>query len=195
MTDGETDFDTLLQFSKDFHGGVCPGIVMGTRMTIAAMRELRLNVFEKNSDLIVYVEIDRCMADAVQALTGCSLGKRTLKYQPYGKFAATFVNTKTGKAVRVSTIDTPNNKQVRTATQDIVKKLSEVPETDLLRVERVNVTIPEEDLPGLPKHRETCSKCGEQILDSKEVRVGDEPTCKNCANGSYYTSLDMPSQG
>ena len=51
--------------------------------------------------LIVYVEIDRCATDAVQAVTGCSLGKRTLKFLDYGKMAMTFVNTETEQAVRV----------------------------------------------------------------------------------------------
>ena len=49
--------------------------------------------------MIVYAEIDRCMTDAVQVITGCSLGHRSLKYIDYGKFAATFVNTDTGRAL------------------------------------------------------------------------------------------------
>src|SRR3712207_8433882 len=39
--------------------------------------------------LIVWVEIDRCMADAVGAATGARLGRRSLKYVDYGKVAAT----------------------------------------------------------------------------------------------------------
>ena len=35
--------------------------------------------------LIVWVEIDRCMADAVSAVTGARLGRRSLKYFDYGK--------------------------------------------------------------------------------------------------------------
>jgi len=50
---------------------------------------------------VVFVEIDRCATDAIQALTGVSLGKRTLKHLDYGKMAATFVNLARGTAVRV----------------------------------------------------------------------------------------------
>ena len=183
------DFDLLINKAREFHGGICPGIVLGTRATIAGMRELGMNVFEKSRDLVVYVEIDRCMADAVQALTGCSLGHRTLKYLPYGKFAATFVDIRTGEAARISIIEKPSSNQAQTDMNEIVATLSEAPEAGLLRIERVKVTIPEEDLPGLPKHKETCSVCGEQILDLKETHVGDAPACKNCASGSYYTIL------
>ena len=77
-----SDFDILLAKAKDFHGDLCAGIVLGTRMTMIGMRELGMNPMERNRNLIVYVEIDRCIADAIQAITGCSLGHRSLKYRP-----------------------------------------------------------------------------------------------------------------
>ena len=52
-------------------------------------------------NLIVYVETDRCASDAILAVTGCHPGKRTMKILDHGKMAATFINLKTGKAVRV----------------------------------------------------------------------------------------------
>src|SRR6185295_12411490 len=55
--------------------------------------------------LVVFVEIDRCAADAVNTVTGCRLGKRTMKYHDYGKLAATFLNVKTGEAIRVIALD------------------------------------------------------------------------------------------
>src|SRR4051812_24970574 len=55
--------------------------------------------------LIVWVEIDRCLADAVGAVTGTRLGKRSLKYFDYGKVAATFHNVATGEAVRIVALD------------------------------------------------------------------------------------------
>ncbi len=55
--------------------------------------------------LIVWVEIDRCMADAISASTGVRLGKRSLKYVDYGKVAATFLNTETNDAVRVVALE------------------------------------------------------------------------------------------
>jgi formylmethanofuran dehydrogenase subunit E len=43
-----------------------------------------------------------CATDAIQALTGVNLGKRTLKHLDYGKMAATFANVRSGHAVRVA---------------------------------------------------------------------------------------------
>src|SRR6202451_3220662 len=52
--------------------------------------------------LITFVEIDRCMTDAIGVVTGCRLGKRALKFRDWGKVAATFVDVETGKAIRVA---------------------------------------------------------------------------------------------
>src|SRR5437588_10436953 len=52
--------------------------------------------------LVTFVDIDRCATDAVAVVTGCSLGKRALKFRDWGKMAATFVDVTTGKAIRVS---------------------------------------------------------------------------------------------
>jgi formylmethanofuran dehydrogenase subunit E len=46
--------------------------------------------------LMIYVEIDRCATDALQSVTGCCMGKRTLKFRDFGINAATFLNLETG---------------------------------------------------------------------------------------------------
>ncbi|WP_278246491.1 formylmethanofuran dehydrogenase subunit E family protein [Clostridium drakei] len=43
---------------------------------------------------MVFIETDRCLTDAVQAVTGCSLGKRRLKWD-YGKMGASFIDMNT----------------------------------------------------------------------------------------------------
>ncbi len=178
------DIDLLLARAKEFHGDVCPGIVLGTRMTMIGMRELHMDPMVRNRDLIVYVEIDRCITDAVQAITGCSLGRRTLKYRPYGKFAATFIDLATQDAVRVSALEKEQ------PGSDVATALLDAPEEELFRVQKVRVVIPEGDLPGFPKNRTRCSRCGETILDDKEVVVEETILCSNCARGSYYTETD-----
>jgi formylmethanofuran dehydrogenase subunit E len=179
--------DILLQKAKEFHGEICPGIVMGTRMTIAGMRELDMDPLTSTHDLIVYVEIDRCATDAIQAITGVSLGHRSLKYMNYGKFAATFINTQTGKAVRVSSL--PKNPNQPKDMKEVAKMICNAPEEEIFTIQNVHVDIPKEDLPGLPTHKDICSRCGEGIMDSKEIIIEGKVVCKNCAQGSYYTII------
>ncbi|HOI58363.1 FmdE family protein [Methanoculleus sp.] len=130
------------------------------------------------------------ITDAVQAITGCSLGRRTLKYRPYGKFAATFINLATQDAVRVSALE--KERPEKPGPEDMNEAgtmLHDAPE-DLFRVQRVRVVIPEGDLPGFPKHRTRCSRCDETILDDKEIVAEEAIMCGNCARGSYYTVMD-----
>jgi len=95
----ERSFDDLLDEAVRFHGHMCPGQVLGVRMTLAGCREIGLErPRSTGKGLVVLVEIDRCATDAIQALTGVSLGKRTLKHLDYGKAAATFANVGIGPA-------------------------------------------------------------------------------------------------
>jgi len=184
-----SEFDDLFNKAKEFHGHVCPGIVLGTRLTLAGMRELGMNPREKNPYLIVYIEIDRCGSDAVQAITGCSLGHRSLKHKDFGKFAATFVDTRNGKAVRVSVHEKNRAEHDKLDIKEVIKVLSEVPENEILKIEHVRITIPKEDLPGFPVGKAICSQCGEQISDNRHTVVNDRVLCRNCAGESYYTIL------
>jgi formylmethanofuran dehydrogenase subunit E len=185
------DLDILLRKAKEFHGEICAGIVLGTRMTIIGMRELGMNPHEKNRNLIIYVEIDRCIADAIQAITGCSLGHRTLKYRPYGKFAATYVDLKNGAAVRVTVLEKKRTEKTgKEAMKDAAKILLDTPESDLFRIRRVNLTIPDGDMPGMPKYRARCSRCNEMIVDNKEIIRDGTILCGNCAGEPYYTEKE-----
>ena len=94
-------FDELLRESSAIHGHHCAGQVLGVRMAMVGCREVGIDEPKGCKKLVVYVEMDRCATDAVQAVTGCSLGKRTLKFLDYGKMAVTFVNTETQQAIRV----------------------------------------------------------------------------------------------
>ena len=62
------EFETYVKTVGDYHGHVCFGIAMGTKMTLAAMNYQGLDPNVKNKNLIVYSKIDRCMTDAIPQL-------------------------------------------------------------------------------------------------------------------------------
>jgi formylmethanofuran dehydrogenase subunit E len=145
--------------------------------------------------LIAFVEIDRCAADAVNTVTGCRLGKRTLKFFDYGKLAATFLNVKTGEAVRVVALDSSREAadcafpEVENKYERQLRAYKLLPDEDLFKVERVRVSLPAQDQPGRPVSRVQCDECGEGINDRREV-IGDGHTlCRACAGEAYYTRL------
>jgi formylmethanofuran dehydrogenase subunit E len=178
------EFETYVKKAGDFHGHICTGIALGTRISLAALKELGMKPGVRNKNLIVYAEIDRCMTDAVQVITCCSLGRRSLKHVDYGKFAATFVNIETGKAVRATIKEHFTNKE---PIEETLKKLAAIPDSKLVTLQEVTVKIPASDLPGPPKNRATCASCGEIINDGREVTNGKKAFCRSCAHGSYYS--------
>ena len=75
----EKEYDEQLTKAANFHGHVCGGIAIGTKLAMYGMELLGMELNQKHKNLIVFLEIDRCMSDAVQSVTGCSMGKRNLK--------------------------------------------------------------------------------------------------------------------
>ncbi|HBC95099.1 MAG TPA: formylmethanofuran dehydrogenase, partial [Pelotomaculum sp.] len=71
------------------------------RVSKAALAELAA-IRAMDEELVAIVENDACGVDAVQALTGCSLGKGNLLYRDHGKQVYTFVCRDSGRAARIA---------------------------------------------------------------------------------------------
>jgi formylmethanofuran dehydrogenase subunit E len=83
-----------------FHGHACPGLALGYRVSLYALKMLG----ERASDeeLTATVENSSCAVDAVQALTGCTFGKGNLIFRDYGKHVYTFIRRPSGEGIRIS---------------------------------------------------------------------------------------------
>jgi formylmethanofuran dehydrogenase subunit E len=151
--------------------------------------------------LYVIVEIDRCATDAIQSVTGCSLGKRSMKWLDHGIMAATFVNLQSNRAVRVTALEEARErakKYCAEITDKYARQLEAykiMPEHELFRVESVSVTIPPEDLPGKPLRRVQCEICADWVQDGRDEISAGRVLCRNCAHGRYYKkNEDKPYQ-
>jgi formylmethanofuran dehydrogenase subunit E len=195
-------FKSLLDESARIHGHLCPGQVLGVRMSLLGLREIGITNprgMDRKS-LIVFVEMDRCATDAVQCVTGCSLGRRTMKFMDYGKMAATFVNLKTGQAVRVLA-----REDARENAQALLPDISDkhraqleaykiMPEKALFAAKAVTVTLRPEDMPGRPLRRVPCDACGEHVQDMREIERNGRILCRPCAEGGYYSRASVFSE-
>lgn len=188
-------FEDLLDESVSLHGHLCPGQVLGVRMAMLGCELVGIDEPTETRDLVVYVEIDRCATDAIQAVTGCRLGKRTLKYKDYGKLAATFLDLSTGRAYRVAARDDSREGAHRYAPEGSDKKTAQIhayqvmPLDELFNVVPVTVEVPEQDMPGHPLTRVTCSACREGVNDRREVVIDGRTLCRACAEGPYYARM------
>lgn len=84
----------------EFHGHACPGLAIGVRTCEAAMARLGLT-FAKDEEVVCVTENDACGVDAVQVLTGCSVGKGNLIHRNTGKMAFSFFCRTNKKGVRL----------------------------------------------------------------------------------------------
>jgi formylmethanofuran dehydrogenase subunit E len=167
--------------------------VLGVRMAMLGLRKLGIDEpVRQRKRLLTFVEIDRCATDAVSLVTGCRLGKRSLKLLDYGKLAATFVDLETHRAVRVAARDDARVKArgmfsgLTDPRQQQLEAYKIMDDADLFMVHWVKVKLKPEDLPGRPRSRVTCEQCGEGVNDGRERRVEGRVLCRSCAGESYY---------
>ncbi len=189
-------FQSLLNSSAAAHGHLCPGQAVGVRMAMLGCRLIELDEPKRREQikkLIVFVEMDRCTADAVAHVTGVKLGRRSLKFLDYGIMAATFVNLQTGKAFRVISTEEARDLACIYAPEATGKTLQQLeaykrmPDSVLFRVQKVRVKLSEFDMPGPTRSKVICSRCGQMIRDRREVIQDGQVLCKPCTDDSYFT--------
>lgn len=193
--------ETLLEECERLHGHMCAGQLLGTRMALLGCRLIGVDD-PRGADrkkLIVWVEIDRCMTDAISAVTGVRLGKRSLKYVDYGKVAATFLNTENKRAIRIVALEAARSladeryPEIENKRKRQFQAYSEAADDELFKAELVTVELSDFDVPGSPRSRVTCVVCGEGVNDGREViDANGDLLCRGCHRGTYYSKLDNP---
>jgi formylmethanofuran dehydrogenase subunit E len=143
--------------------------------------------------LLVYVEMDRCTADAVAYVTGVRLGRRSLKFMDYGIMAATFVNLESEKSFRVLSTEEARvlapeyAPEVEGKSKQQLAAYKRMPDCVLFKVQKVQVKIDPFDLPGPTKKKAVCSNCGQVVRDAREIDVEGRIFCKPCTKESYFS--------
>lgn len=177
-----------LRSSVGLHGGHgCAGLILGTRLALVGVEALGIAVPDRMKRLIVVLETDRCAADGVQAVTGCRMGKRTLRLLDYGKLAATFIDQWDGRAVRVSARGDLRDRVARmSAGSDVHEAQREAYATmtpaDLFDIRSVRSPLTPDDLPGRVCRRVRCAACGEEVSDGRDVTLDTRSFCRPCAD-------------
>ena len=181
-----------LELAEQAHGHLCAGQVLGVRLAMLGLRALGIDdpIADKKR-LMTYVEIDRCVTDAVAVVAGCRLGKRALKFRDWGKVAATFVDLNTGRAIRVAAKES-SKQAAREMFPELAKEAgqqrayAQLSDEVLFDKQWVRVEVAPEDLPGFKGPRVVCAQCGEGINFKREVVLNGRTLCRSCGGESYY---------
>jgi len=180
-----------------FHGHSCPGLAIGIRAAEYVRKEFADVPAEH---LLCVTETDMCAVDAIQYLTGCTLGKGNLIHRDYGKAAFSFYNLAVGRAFRLVLRDhTRGEKREeaaglpgKTAVGGLAgqEKPGRPGLREGLRERLMNLPLEEvfacTELEGRPPRTArilqslTCEACGEQTMESRTRRYGGRTFCIPC---------------
>ena len=182
-----------LTLAASAHGHLCAGQVLGVRLAMLGLRELGIvDAQRERKRLLTYVEIDRCVTDAIALVTNCRLGKRSLKFYDWGKVAATFVDLPTGRAIRVAAKESSKQRALGMFPEmekdpGQQKAYALLPDAELFDTAWVRVEVLPQDLPGYRGARVLCAQCGEGINFNREVVKDGHTLCRACAGERYYS--------
>jgi len=190
--------DELLVKAEAAHGHLCAGQVLGVRMALLGLERLGI-ADPRGADrkrLVTFVEIDRCATDAIGLVSGCRLGKRTLKFRDWGKMAATFVDLASGRAVRIVALEDSRElarqlyPHVELKSRQQMMAYRELAEGQLFSEQWVRVDVAAAELPGYKSERFQCPRCGEGVNFGRFAEVSGERLCLSCAQPAlrYWTA-------
>ena len=93
---GPYSFGDFVHQVEKFHGFPAPGVVLGGVMVDLVVKHLPPRILY---DAIC--ETDKCLPDAIQLLTPCTIGNSWLEIKPWGRFALALFDKRSGNGIRV----------------------------------------------------------------------------------------------
>jgi formylmethanofuran dehydrogenase subunit E len=92
---GPFAFEAFVDRVKEFHGFSAPGVVLGGVMVDAAVNGLPPGII-----FDALCETEKCLPDAVQLVTPCTIGNGWLRIRAWGRFALALYDKQTGEGIR-----------------------------------------------------------------------------------------------
>lgn len=89
-------YDEFVNQVQLFHGHLAPGLLIGGKMVYSALKQS-----PKDRLLDALCESSKCLPDAIQILTPCTIGNGWLKILPLYRFALTLYDKYSGDGCRV----------------------------------------------------------------------------------------------
>lgn len=188
--------DELLAESAALHRHLCPRQVLGVQMGRLAAELLSLDLPQRDKRLLTIVETDGCFTSGLSVATNCWVGRRTLRVEDYGKVAATFVDTETQTTIRIAPSPTARERaaafapDARNRWEAMLLGYQRMAPAELFVWQPVILTTPIAAIVSRAGQRAACDRCGEEILNEREVVIGAQTLCRHCAYGGYYRCCD-----
>jgi formylmethanofuran dehydrogenase subunit E len=192
----------------EFHGHICPGLAIGFKAAQALTARLGVSR-APDEELVAIVETDACGTDAIQVMTGCTLGKGNLILKNYGKHAFSLADRRRGKVWRAclrsdAIVADPEHialfekvREGRAKAEEMErfyqlreKRLREILEADpntLFTIEKLEIDVPPQ---ARIAESAVCDMCREPTMASLLRDVEGQRLCIPCAQGALGKERD-----
>ncbi len=201
------DLPKLLKMSGMLHGHFCPGLAMGVKAAVRAVKELGASSTGME-DVVAIVETNNCFSDGVQFITGCSFGNNGLIYRDYGKTALTLAR-RSGEAVRVASKPDSlslerrepeamelfqkvvakrqgtetDQTRLKELWRQVAFRMLDVPDDELFTVNRTTIEVPAY---ARIFANAQCAICGENVMEPRARMRDGKTVCLPCSGQEYY---------
>lgn len=185
----------LLDATAALHHHLCPRQVLGVQMGRRAGDLLGLTLPQRDKRLLTIVETDGCFTDGVAVATNCWVGRRTMRVEDYGKAAAVFVDTLTGRAVRLAPHPAVRGRarayapEADNGWEAMLLGYQRMDPAAMFVAQRVHLVTPLATIISQPGVRVACDRCGEEIINGREEQQDGQTLCRACAGHGYYRPL------
>ena len=182
----------------DFHGHLCPDLVLGGKLCEYIQQVLPVN---EPANGITNIIAENCTSalDAIQIILGITMGNQRLKVMDLGKHNYTVIPKSGGECFRLvlnyqkykdehtyqrltrkmlkNTILMDEVVSLQMMIDQRVRHLLKQPPESLFRIEAIER---EQQLPEVPSVYHTCCRCNEQVLSSHAVEYEHQIYCLPC---------------
>lgn len=164
-----------LQPIIDFHGHLCPGLVLGYLAARSGMERIHA-IRSEDEELVAIVENNSCAVDAIQFMTGCTFGKGNFFFRDFGKHVYTLALRPHGRGVRVSLKSDVFRKE---DPDERIRHLLSMDEHLLFDIRDTTI-----ELPHMARIHNSvpCSRCKEPVMETRVMKKDGKSYCIPCFN-------------
>lgn len=163
----------LWEKSAEFHGHKCPGLAIGYKASILAIKHLDIKDNIDDEDIVCIAETDACGVDAIQVILKATIGTGAMRISYKGKQAFNIFNRKNGKKARFVL----NDIQHTGTKEDGMNYILSTDESELFTIKEVTMDFPER---AKIFNSYICSKCGEKTAENAISLIEGKYICNSC---------------
>lgn len=165
--------NSLWEKAAEFHGHKCPGLAIGYKVSLLALKHLEIKDDINDEDIVCIAETDACGVDAVQVILKATVGTGAMRIMYTGKQAFNIFNRKNGKKARFVL----NDMQNFNSKEERMEYILSADEEKLFTIKEVKIDFPEK---AKIFNSYICAECGEKTAENAVSLINGRYVCNSC---------------